>query len=84
MLIVQVSPSPNDYGETLSSLNFGQRVSYIEKGMIRATIESPNKYHSRLSAKRSKSSNQRSLADIDIKQGSVTPKHIHSSPRRYL
>ncbi len=32
MLIIQVSPSVNDYGETLSSLNFGNRVSFIEKG----------------------------------------------------
>ena len=49
----------NDYGESLSSLNFGQRVSHIEKGQIRATIESPDKIIApSMIGKRSKSQNR--------------------------
>ena len=65
----------NDYGESLSSLNFGQRVSCIEKGQIRATIESPNKYIQPLQmGKRSKSQKGESM-EFDIARQSVTPKN---------
>jgi len=32
MLIMQVSPASTDAAETISTLNFGQRVSQVEKG----------------------------------------------------
>eukprot|EP00347_Sterkiella_histriomuscorum_P011319 403372907 len=75
MLIVQVSPNLNDYGETLSSLNFGQRVSCIEKGQIRATIESPNKpVNPSMIGKRSKSQNK--IVEYEIPPyKSVTPQN---------
>jgi len=38
MMIVQVSPSQNDIEESLSTLQFGQRVSGIEKGQISKSI----------------------------------------------
>ena len=38
MLIIQISPCERDFQETLSTLNFGQRVSQIEKGQINANI----------------------------------------------
>ena len=52
----------NDYNETVSSLNFGFRVSQIEKGKIKATIESPRGRAitpSRLNSKRCKSNTQK-------------------------
>ena len=38
MLIMQVSPAASDAAETVSTLNFGQRVSLVEKGQINPSI----------------------------------------------
>ena len=37
MLIVQISPAAQDSAETVSTLNFGERVSHVEKGPIQVT-----------------------------------------------
>ena len=39
MMIIQVSPNPNDVAETVSTLNFGSRVATIEKGKCKAGSE---------------------------------------------
>lgn len=70
MLILQVSPNLNDYSETLSSLNFGQRVACIEKGTIKATIESP-----RSKVKRSKSHKGDKGVEYELLNRSVTPQN---------
>ena len=38
MLIIQISPCEKDAQETLSTLNFGQRVSQIEQGQVHANV----------------------------------------------
>jgi hypothetical protein len=38
MLIMQVSPSASDAAETISTLNFGQRVSLVEKGQVNPQV----------------------------------------------
>lgn len=40
MLIIQISPCEKDAQETLSTLNFGQRVSQIEQGQVHANVTS--------------------------------------------
>mmetsp|Transcript_34766 Transcript_34766/g.33904 ORF Transcript_34766/g.33904 Transcript_34766/m.33904 type:complete len:85 (+) Transcript_34766:1444-1698(+) len=83
MVIIQVSPSLTDHGESVSSLNFGQRMSCIEKGQPKQSIQSPNK--SMVTMKRNKSTNARFHVEFEIPHGSITPKHFaNGSPSKKM
>jgi len=79
MMIVQVSPSSHDLSETVSTLQFSQRVSVIEKGAVKTN---PSK-RAITDNKRSKSAN-RIEVEIPTAETSLTTSPYRSSrlPRR--
>ena len=61
MVIIQVSPCEKDAQETLSTLNFGQRVSQIEKGQVNANVNNHNNSSSETNTMKRRSQSVRQI-----------------------
>lgn len=56
MIIMQVSPSVADAAETISTLNFGQRVQQVEKGQVNPHVRETTQLSTEVSPRRAVSS----------------------------